>query len=116
MLKTGLEGREEGRGEDTNSRPSLLHRTTGTCNTTTFNHAAAQFRPVLRIRIHMFLGLPDPDPDPLVRYLYGSGSFPITFKKYGNKQKNLEDKNLVDVLKVTDENSRIRSRIRLWIN
>jgi hypothetical protein len=25
------------------------------------------YSPVLRIRIHMFLGLPDPDPDPLVR-------------------------------------------------
>jgi hypothetical protein len=29
----------------------------------TFNN---HFKPVLRIRIHMFLGLHDPDPDPLV--------------------------------------------------
>jgi hypothetical protein len=63
MLKTGLEGMEEGRGEETNSRPSLLHRTTGTCNSTTFNHAAAQFRPVLRIRICTYVFRP-----------FGSGS------------------------------------------
>jgi hypothetical protein len=65
MLKTGLEGMEEGRGEDTSSRPSLLHRTTGTCNNT-LNHAAAQFRAVLRSSVA--------DPDLYVFGTSGSGS------------------------------------------
>jgi hypothetical protein len=40
-------------------------------------------KPVLRIRIHMFLGLLDPDPDPLVRDMDPDPS--ITKQKYSKK-------------------------------
>ncbi len=91
-----------------------------------------EFGAVLRIRIRMYLGLPDPDPDPLVRctdpdpssdLLQSSKNskknlnslvlwllcvFLSLNKKYGNKQRNVEIFFPVVILKVTDENTRIR--------
>ncbi len=108
---------------------------------TVFVRRRSQQPAVLRIRICMFLDLLDPDPDPLVRYESGSnsgaGSFyhqakivrktliptvlrilyhflslknDVIVASKSNKEKNFF---LVAVLKVSDENSRTRSRIRV---
>jgi hypothetical protein len=73
-------------------------------------------KPVLRIRIririqihwiHMFLGLLDPDPDPLVRSMDPD---PSIIKQFCYFCLNYF---FVGVLKVNDENSRIRIQIRI---
>jgi hypothetical protein len=61
---------------------------------------------VLRIRILLFLGLPDSDL--LVRDLKND----VNVTSKSNKQKNFEIF-FSDGLKVTEENSRIRTRIRI---
>jgi hypothetical protein len=63
---------------------------------------------VLRIRILLFLGLPDSDP--LVRDLKND----VNVTSKSKKQKNFEIF-FADGLKVTEENSRIRTRIRIRI-
>ena len=60
----------------------------------------------IQIRIRMFLGLPDPDP--LVRGMDPDPSDPFIIKQ---KQKTFFEFFLFGLLKVSDENRRIRIRI-----